>query len=162
MAPYATIHRADLHRILCMAAGSAPNVHLNLDHWLAGYTDDGKVVTPNTVAGQQIEGDALLGADGVEPRAAERRPAACDRAPGLPHHAVPVGAARGAAQHASHRLAGPAPARRAIPGARRRRMNVVAIVHGDPPADAQGWDHRANAADLGARHGRHLRAAARA
>ena len=27
-------------------------------------------------------------------------------------------------------------------------MNVVAIVHGQPPADAQGWDHGANHADL--------------
>ena len=27
-------------------------------------------------------------------------------------------------------------------------MNVVAIVHGAPPADAENWDHGANAADL--------------
>jgi len=44
-APYATIHRADLHRLLCRAALQQHGVHLNLDHWVAGLHDDGRAVT---------------------------------------------------------------------------------------------------------------------
>ena len=151
-APYATIHRADLHRILCMAAGSAPNVHLNLDHWLAGYTDDGKVVTLNTVAGQQIEGDALLGADGVWSRV--RQQLLNDGPPRVTGHlayrTMLCQSALPAALRSTQVTAWLGPRLHVVqyPVRGGEWMNVVAIVHGDPPADAQGWDHGANAADL--------------
>ena len=151
-APYATIHRADLHRILCMAAGSAPNVHLNLDHWLAGYTDDGKVVTLNTVAGQQIEGDALLGADGLWSHV--RQQLLNDGPPRVTGHLAYRTMLRQSALPAALRSTqvtawlGPRLHVVQYPVRGGEWMNVVAIVHGDPPADAQGWDHGANAADL--------------
>ena len=151
-APYATIHRADLHRILCMAAASEPNVHLNLDHWLAGYTDDGKVVTLNTVAGQQIEGDALLGADGVWSRV--RQQLLNDGPPRVTGHlayrTMLCQSALPAALRSTQVTAWLGPRLHVVqyPVRGGEWMNVVAIVHGDPPADAQGWDHGANAADL--------------
>ncbi len=46
-------------------ADGLPNEHRNLSHWLAGFADDGKAVTVTLVAGQPVEGDALLGADGA-------------------------------------------------------------------------------------------------
>ena len=151
-APYATIHRADLHRILCMAAASEPNVHLNLDHWLAGYTDDGKVVTLNTVDGQQIEGDALLGADGVWSRV--RQQLLNDGPPRVTGHlayrTMLCQSALPAALRSTQVTAWLGPRLHVVqyPVRGGEWMNVVAIVHGDPPADAQGWDHGANAADL--------------
>ena len=151
-APYATIHRADLHRILCMAAGSAPNVHLNLDHWLAGYTDDGKVVTLNTVAGQQIEGDALLGADGVWSRV--RQQLLNDGPPRVTGHLAYRTMLRQSALPAALRTAqvtawlGPRLHVVQYPVRRGEWLNVVAIVHGHVYGDPKHWDHSANAAEL--------------
>ena len=135
-----------------MAAASEPNVHLNLDHWLAGYTDDGKVVTLNTVAGQQIEGDALLGADGVWSRV--RQQLLNDGPPRVTGHlayrTMLCQSALPAALRSTQVTAWLGPRLHVVqyPVRGGEWMNVVAIVHGDPPADAQGWDHRANAADL--------------
>ncbi|QTD43956.1 FAD-dependent monooxygenase [Ottowia testudinis] len=151
-APYATVHRSDLHRVLCMAAGSEPNVHLNLDHWLTSYVDDGKAVTLGTVAGQQIEGDALLGADGLWSRV--RQQLLNDGPPRVTGHLAYRTMLRQSALPAALRSAqvtawlGPRLHVVQYPVRRGEWMNVVAIVHGDPPADAQGWDHGANAADL--------------
>lgn len=151
-APYATIHRADLHRLLYRAAAQQPGVHIKLDHWLADFVDDGKVVTLSTTTGRQIEGDALLGADGVWSRV--RQQLLQDEPPRVTGHlayrTMLSQAALPQALRTSQVTAWLGPRLHVVqyPVRGGEWMNVVAIVHGDPPADAQGWDHHANHADL--------------
>ncbi|MDO5693181.1 MAG: FAD-dependent monooxygenase [Pseudomonadota bacterium] len=151
-APYVTIHRADLHRLLCKAASEQHGVHINLDHWVADLKDDGGVVTLNTVAGQQIEGDALVGADGVWSRV--RQQLLNDGPPRVPGHLAYRTMLNQSALPQALRTTqvtawlGPRLHVVQYPVRRGEWMNVVAIVHGEPPADAQGWDHGANHDDL--------------
>lgn len=151
-APYATIHRADLHRLLYRAAAQQPGVHIKLDHWLADFVDDGKVVTLSTTTGRQIEGDALLGADGVWSRV--RQQLLQDEPPRVTGHlayrTMLSQSALPQALRTSQVTAWLGPRLHVVqyPVRGGEWMNVVAIVQGDPPADAQGWDHHANHADL--------------
>lgn len=64
-AVYATIHRADLHALLLEAVRHLPEVHLNLEQGVQGFVEQDGVVTIRTSTGKIIEGDALIGADGV-------------------------------------------------------------------------------------------------
>lgn len=64
-APYATLHRADLHALLLQAVRREGLAYLNLHQPIAGFRDAGEVVTVQTSEGKQIEGDALVGADGL-------------------------------------------------------------------------------------------------
>ena len=77
-APYATIHRADLHQLLLAAVQQQANAKLSLNHRLAHFAQTGDSVTvqgmvasgadsdPKSEAwGPAIEGDALIGADGL-------------------------------------------------------------------------------------------------
>lgn len=72
-APYATIHRADLHTLLFDAVREQAGVQLNLHHGLAHFHQDADRVTvrapidPNDPRAPtpDIEGDALVGADGL-------------------------------------------------------------------------------------------------
>ena len=151
-APYATLHRADLHRLLCTAAVRQGGVQLRLDRMLAGFHDDGKAVTLTTDTGQQIEGDALLGADGVWSRV--RQQLLGDGPPRVTGHlayrAMLRQSALPQALRTTHVTAWLGPRLHVVqyPVRRGEWMNVVAIVHGPPPADAENWDHGANAADL--------------
>lgn len=63
-APYATLHRADLHELLKQAGETLGNVQLHLGQAVAGFDDQGTQVGIR-VGANQVEGDALLGADGV-------------------------------------------------------------------------------------------------
>ncbi|MBC7618928.1 MAG: FAD-dependent monooxygenase, partial [Candidatus Saccharibacteria bacterium] len=63
-APYATVHRADLHRLLLVAAWQA-GVQLKLNHTLSRYTQTAEAVTVQTADGPPVEGDVLVGADGL-------------------------------------------------------------------------------------------------
>ena len=64
-APYATVHRADLHALLRRAAEEQAGVHIGLDQGLDAFADDGQAVRLKTARGLEVEGDALLGADGL-------------------------------------------------------------------------------------------------
>ena len=151
-APYLTAHRADVHRILCRTAYNTANIQIHLGHPLAGFSDDGQVVTLNTVCGQQIEGDALLGADGVWSHVRQRL--LNDGLPGFTGHlayrTMLKQAALPAALRSTQVTAWLGPRLHVVqyPVRRGDWMNVVAIVHGEPPASAEDWDHHANAADL--------------
>ena len=64
-APYATIHRADLHGLLLSALGQYTDTQLHLEHAIDSFADADGVVTVRTSRGKQVEGDALIGADGL-------------------------------------------------------------------------------------------------
>ncbi|MBN8557027.1 MAG: FAD-dependent monooxygenase, partial [Burkholderiales bacterium] len=70
-APYATIHRADMHGLLLHAVLRHGGVQLKLGERLAELADDGKAVRLSTASGKLVEGDALIGADGVRSRVRE-------------------------------------------------------------------------------------------
>ena len=151
-APYATIHRADLHDLLHRAVAQDARVQLKLAHELTGFTDDGKVVTLHMAGKPPVEGDALLGADGVWSRV--RQQLLDDGPPRVTGHLAYRAMLRQSALPQALRSAqvtawlGPRLHVVQYPVRRGEWMNVVAIVHGAPPADAQNWDHHANAADL--------------
>ena len=151
-APYATIHRADLHELLLGAVQAQGNVWLNRDTGLASYADAGRVVTLKTAKGLEVEGDALVGADGLWSRVRELL--LNDGAPRmtghlaframLPQVSLPerlrsqqVTVWLGPKLHVVH-----------YPVRGGDWLNVVAIVQGHAPSELPGWDHRTNAAEL--------------
>lgn len=147
-APYACIHRADLHRLL-LDAVQARAVPLHTGQRLGEVLQRETGVAVRTESGQQREAALLVGADGLWSR--------CRLALGLDDAARFSG-------HLAYRGLLPLPTPLAQPqvtvwmGPRLhvvhypvqagRALNVVAIVHGPWPADPQGWDHAAHAAHL--------------
>lgn len=150
-APYATIHRADLHALL-LDAVQAGGAHLHLDRPITSFSQNAQAVTIDAAGCPGIEADALIGADGV--RSVVRSQLLGD----------------GPAQFTGH-LAYRALVRQAdLPEQLRtqdvtawlgRRMhvvqypvrsgewlNVVALVEGPLPQGAELWDHDATAAGL--------------
>ena len=63
-APYATIHRADLHALLWDAAQAA-GVQTALGQTIAGWSESTEGVVAQSASGQSWQADALVGADGV-------------------------------------------------------------------------------------------------
>jgi salicylate hydroxylase len=151
-APYATIHRADLHFMLCEAVMGRDGVHINRNHCLDRFQDDGKTVTLTTAAGKQVEGDALLGADGVWSRV--RQQLLGDGPPRVTGHLAYRTMLRQAVLPETLRSMqvtiwlGPRLHVVQYPVRGGQWMNLVVIVEGQPPEDLQNWDHGANAADL--------------
>ena len=157
-APYACIHRADLHRLL-LAAVQAQGVPLQLGQRLAQVqpATDGGPVRLRTEQGLALETALLVGADGLWSRSREALGlsapprfsghlayrglvplapgTASGAAPGTPPEGVTVW--MGSRLHVVH-----------YPVQAGRALNVVAIVHGQPPASPEGWDHAAQAAAL--------------
>ncbi|ABM38322.1 FAD-dependent monooxygenase [Polaromonas naphthalenivorans] len=170
-AHYATIHRADLHALLLEAVQARANVWLNLNSAVAGYADSGREVTlqvktvavarPEDATGAQpallapllkVEGDALIGADGLWSRIRQQMLGdAPPRVTGhlayramLPQTSLParlrsrqVTVWLGPKLHVVH-----------YPVRGGEWLNVVAIVQGKVADNLQSWDHNANAADL--------------
>jgi len=75
-AAYVTIHRADLHQLLLHAVSQSPDIHLNLSQTVEHHFDNGNAVLLQIqqTNGQTItvEGDALIGADGLHSRTRTR------------------------------------------------------------------------------------------
>lgn len=165
-APYATIHRADLHALLLQAVQAQDNVWLNLDTFVASYADSGREVTlqvqemaTSALADGssakpllEVEGDALIGADGLWSRIRQLMlNDAPPRVTGhlayralLPQTSLPqqlrsqqVTVWLGPNLHVVH-----------YPVRGGEWLNVVAIVHGQVEGDLQRWDHSANAYPL--------------
>lgn len=149
-APYACIHRADLHRLL-LAAVKAQGVPLHLGQRLAQVqpATDGGPVRLRTESGLALEAALLVGADGLWSRSRE---------------ALGLSAPPRFSGHLAYRgtvplAPGGAPARVTVwmgprlhvvhyPVQAGGALNVVAIVHGPLPASPEGWDHAAQAAAL--------------
>lgn len=151
-ASYVTIHRADLHQILLQALQDLPEVHLNLNQSVSSYTEQDGVVTIRTSANKLIEGDALIGADGV--RSAVRAQMLGDGPPRVTGHlayrAMVHQAQLPKRLRTSEVTAWLGPQLHAIqyPVRRGELQNLVVIVQGPPPDDLDHWDHSANLPDL--------------
>jgi salicylate hydroxylase len=63
--PYVAIHRVDLHNILLDACPKLPNVRLDQSITVSGFQETGDSVRVLTTEGDDIEGAALIGADGL-------------------------------------------------------------------------------------------------
>ena len=152
-APYVTVHRADLHDLLLRSVLVQDKVWLNRDSCLASYEDTGSVVTLKTTQGLEVEGDALIGADGLWSRVREQLLLndGPPRVTGhlayramLPQASLPE---RLRSQQVTAWL-GPKLHVVQYPVRGGDWLNVVAIVQGQIQGDPQSWDHSTNAADL--------------
>ena len=151
-APYATIHRADLHGLLLQAVQARDHVRLNLNSALASFADSEQAVTLQTSDGLEVQGDALIGADGLWSRVREQLLAdGPPRVTGhlayralLPQASLPE---RLRSQQVTAWL-GPNLHVVQYPVRGGEWLNVVAIVHGQLNGDLQSWDHVSNATEL--------------
>ncbi|MFT3812266.1 MAG: FAD-dependent monooxygenase [Acidovorax sp.] len=150
-APYATVHRADLHALLLAGLEWHQGAHLNPGCAIDDHEDTGSAVVVRTSGQKFVEGDMLLGADGLRSRT---RAALLDDGP--PH----------ATGHLAYRALVPLPEPLhtgevtawlgprlhvvSYPVRRGELLNLVAIVEGPASEDMDTWDHAANAADLDA------------
>lgn len=71
-APYATIHRADLHGLLLAAVEGLSAVRLQLNSRIDRVMPEPDAVTVQMFGGLQVQGDLLVGADGVWSRVREQ------------------------------------------------------------------------------------------
>ncbi len=155
-AAYAAVHRADLHALLLAAVQDVPAVQLHTGHALAGYSTGGSEVAVQLerpgASPVTVHADALLGADGL--RSAVRQcllgDAATRSSGHLAYRAVVRQDALPAALRSQQVTAWLGPGLHVVhyPVRRGELLNVVAIRHGQAPADLDGWDHGANAAEL--------------
>ncbi|MGV8803458.1 MAG: FAD-dependent monooxygenase [Polaromonas sp.] len=181
-APYVTIHRADLHALLLHAVQARDNVWLNLQSCVAGYADNGREVTLQTTEGRpvcqppeaaallahvrppqsastpapgralEVEGDALIGADGLWSRVRQQMLGdAPPRVTGhLAYRAMVAQASLPERLRSGQVTAWLGPRLHVVqyPVRGGEWLNVVAIVQGSLQGDLQSWDHSANAAEL--------------
>lgn len=151
-APYATIHRADLHALLLDALDQT-DADLQLDCAVQGFVDYPDGVTVQTARGGEFEAEVLIAADGLWSTVRQQLLAdGPPRATGhlayralVPQNTLPerlrnqnVTVWLGPHMHVVH-----------YPVRRGELMNIVAFVNGDISVDEIAtWDHNANAADL--------------
>ena len=145
-APYACIHRADLHQLLLQAV-QALGVPLLLNQRLADVQVHDSTVKARTGQGLVCELALLVGADGLWSRS--RQALGLTEPPRFTGHLAYRGLLPLAApQHQVTVWMGPRLHIVHYPVQAGRALNVVAIVHGDLPANPQDWDHAANTAHL--------------
>lgn len=151
-AAYATIHRADLHGLLLASAQSQADLRWHLADAVADHRQSEGGVALTLASGVAVTGDLLIGADGLRSVTRARMLGAePTRASGhLAYRAVVRQADLAAGLRTARVTAWLGPRLHVVqyPLRRGELMNVVAIRHGTPPANLEGWDHAANAADL--------------
>ena len=153
-APYLTAHRADLHALLLRAVQKT-TTRLDLGQPLVTFQQTPQAVTVRRAEGLPIESDVLIGADGLWSHV--RTQLLGDGPPRSTGHLAyralvsqtdlpekirtqNISVWLGPKMHVVH-----------YPVRRGEWLNVVAIVHGEVAAEADSWDHAANAAELSAR-----------
>lgn len=151
-APYATVHRADLHQVLLAAVREQAQVSLSLDAWLSSWVEQNGAVTVNLVDGRQVQGDALIGADGLWSRV--RQILLGDLQPRVTGHLAYRAMVRQDSLPATVRSQdvtvwlGPRLHVVQYPVRRGEWLNVVAIVQGQAPGPLDDWDQAATAEAL--------------
>ena len=151
-APYATIHRADAHKLLLSAVQQNADAELHLGQWVENYVESDDGVHLRTLDGIELEGQALIGADGLW--STVRQLMLNDNAPRVTGHLAyraliaqrdlpgylrsqQVTVWMGANLHVVQ-----------YPVRRGHWLNVVAIVNGEVNGQVDDWDHEAHARDL--------------
>ena len=151
-AAYATIHRADLHGLLLAALEQKTEAQLNLEHAIDSFSEGEGVVSVHTSRGKEVEGDALIGADGLWSRVRTQllHPAPPRVSGHLAYRALVPQNALPNALRTGQVTAWLGPRLHAVqyPVRRGELQNIVVIVEGPAPQDLQNWDHAANAAGL--------------
>ncbi len=151
-AAYATVHRADLHDLLHTAVQARASVQINVNLDIVGHSQSDGAVLVRTSQGKEVEGDALVGADGLW--SATRTRLLGDGPPRISGHlayrALVPQAALPPALRTRQVTAWLGPRLHTVqyPVRRGELQNLVVIVQGTAPNDLQGWDHAANAQDL--------------
>ncbi|PUE21695.1 FAD-dependent oxidoreductase [Limnohabitans sp. MMS-10A-160] len=150
-APYATIHRADLQAMLHTAV-QAVGVDVRLGQTVQGWRETAEGLQLNTADGPSVQADALIGADGVWSAVRQQllgdAPArftwhlayrALVAQADLPTHlrSDEVTVWMGPRLHVVH-----------YPVRGGQWLNLIAIVHGDKPAQADAWDATGHAQAL--------------
>lgn len=151
-APYATIHRADLHQLLLAALQQRESVWLNTGKSVRKYAETADAVTVRLDDGLEVEGDVLVGADGLW--SGVRTQLLGDGPPRVAGHlayrAMVPQARLPAALRSQQVTAWLGPRLHVVqyPVCRGEWLNIVAIVHGHVQGGLEDWDHGANAIDL--------------
>lgn len=70
--PYIVIHRVDLHEVLMAACRAVPSISLDENAQVMSYTDHGDRVSVTLANGAVVDGDILIGADGLRSRVREQ------------------------------------------------------------------------------------------
>ena len=160
-APYATVHRADLHQLLLDAVRAQGAADLCLGRGLTVFSQTRSEVSVQTPQGERFEGDALIGADGLW--SAVRQWLLDDGMPRVTGHlayrAMVPQATLPEHLRSQHVTVWMGPDLHVVqyPVRQGEWLNVVGIVHASlpiapdgVPMSVQGWDHGADAATLGA------------
>jgi salicylate hydroxylase len=151
-APYAALHRADLHALLLQALKRQGAVHLNLNSAVTGYSEVATGVQLSWPDGRVVEADALIGADGLWSQVREQLLADGPAQPTghLAYRALLVQSQLPQALRSQQVSVWLGPRLHVVsyPVRGGDLLNLVVIVHGQPPADARSWDHGAAAADV--------------
>lgn len=164
-AAYATIHRADLHGLLHGAVLRYTDAQLHQGVGIESFTDASAhagrvgavpgaetVVSVSTTEGKEIEGDALIGADGLWSRT--RLLLLGSQAPRVTGHlayrALVPQSALPPSLRTRHVTAWLGPRLHMVqyPVRRGDLQNLVVIIQGPAPANLEEWDHDANARNL--------------
>lgn len=158
--PYATLHRADLHRLLLNGVERESGVRLHLNHRVASYAEFAENVQVVCEDESRFEGRALLGCDGLWSRVRNQMLGAqAARASGhLAYRGMVRTSDLPVALRASVVTAWLGPKLHAVhyPVRGGEWCNVVVVVHGvighghggEVGSDPQSWTHAAHAADL--------------
>lgn len=84
--PYAVVHRADLHKEMVNACKSNSRIQLQVNSEVIGYSQDNGLITVNLANGSAVDGELLVGADGLH--SAVREKVAGDGTPRVSGHST--------------------------------------------------------------------------
>jgi salicylate hydroxylase len=151
-APYATIHRADLHALLVQALRQRADVQLHLNSAVLGVLQTPSGVDLQLLDESRVSGDVLVAADGGW--SGLRQQLLADGTPRPTGHLAYRAMVQQSdlppplrSQQVSVWL-GPKLHVVQYPVRAGAWLNVVAIVQGQAQGDMSNWDHSANALDL--------------
>ena len=153
-APYATVHRADLHALLLRAVQQQGSTRLHVRRPLLAFSQTLDAVTVQTPDFPDIEADALVGADGLW--STVRQQLLLDAPPlatgHLAYRALALQSDLPEALRSQHVTVWLGPRLHIVqyPVRRGEQLNMVAIVHGQLPDGADPWDNSALAAHIAA------------